>query len=450
MKTSRPLSVYEVYDRFQDGRKVHEDTWDCEIVPNNAAMLKEKYEIEFGSNIIPEDADLADRLFSAGMEMLVITGFFNPDLGRTMHITGSEVSEGLKRVTRRLRLGRGKDEEVCNRRRGSDHAAPAIMGGPTGAPASEDMLVTLMHAYASESSVNALASGVMATVDGRTPTANTPWEVKAAMAEIRAMKEGMTRAGRPGMSMGRLVSSFESDLAKNDLHLCSQLNEMKVDMAALNMLAGWTSAGNTIMIEHMPIFGGYCGGIEETAICSVATTLASVVMLNANIHLDGTIHMSYGVTTARETLQISSHVAAAVDANTEILLADQFFTAAGPCTEMCLFETAAQAICGTVSGREMLLGVASSKGIARDRTTPMEARMMGEAAAAAAGMKAQDANSILGRLIDMYEPELPQPQKGKRFQDCYDVRTVTPSDEYFDVYDNAVRTLVDIGLNIKY
>ena len=41
-----------------------------------------------------------------------------------------------------------------------------------------------------------------------------------------------------------------------DSHECSQLNELKVDMAALNMLAGWTVNGNTIMIEQMPIFGG--------------------------------------------------------------------------------------------------------------------------------------------------------------------------------------------------
>ena len=29
-----------------------------------------------------------------------------------------------------------------------------------------------------------------------------------------------------------------------------------MDMTGLNMLAGWTTVGDTIMIEQMPIFGG--------------------------------------------------------------------------------------------------------------------------------------------------------------------------------------------------
>lgn len=51
---------------------------------------------------------------------------------------------------------------------------------------------------------------------------------------------------------------------------------------------------------------------------------------------------------------------------------------AGPCTDMCLLEIAAQAIADTASGREILAGCASSKGIVRDHTTGMEAKMLGE------------------------------------------------------------------------
>ena len=35
-------------------------------------------------------------------------------------------------------------------------------------------------------------------------------------------------------------------------------------MAGMNMIAGWKTNGDVIMIEQMPIFGGYCGGVEET------------------------------------------------------------------------------------------------------------------------------------------------------------------------------------------
>ncbi|MCD4807463.1 MAG: monomethylamine:corrinoid methyltransferase, partial [Methanococcoides sp.] len=36
--------------------------------------------------------------------------------------------------------------------------------------------------------------------------------------------------------------------------------------------------------------------------------------------------------------------------------------------------------------------------------------------------------------------------EGKRFQDCYDVATVTPTDEYVKVYEGARRKLEEFGL----
>ncbi len=234
-----------------------------------------------------------------------------------------------------------------------------------------------------------------------------------------------------------------------DSHECSQLNELKIDMAALNMLSGWSQNGDTIMIEQMPIFGGYCGGVEETTICDIATTLASFTMFQGNFHLDGPIHIRWGITTARETLQIAGHAAAAIDANTDLLIANQYYPIAGPCTEMCLLETAAQAIVDTASGREMLSGSAAAKGVAMDKTTGMEARIMGEAAIATCGKKISEINGILEKLISSYEKNYHKPPAGKRFQECYDVKTVMPTEEYLQIYDKAVDTLNGFGLGIK-
>ena len=223
---------------------------------------------------------------------------------------------------------------------------------------------------------------------------------------------------------------------------------MKVDMSLMNMIAGWKTAGDLIMVEQMPMFGGYCGGIEETAICDVAATLASYARMDCDIHLDGPIHIRWGTTTTRETLQIAAHSAAAIDLNTDLLLGNQYYTLAGPCTEMCLLETAAQAITDTASGRELISGAASSKGVVKDRTTGMEARMMGEAAISAAGMDIQEANAVLDNLVSLYERNFSRPPVGKRFQDCYDITSVTPSKEYLKVYEKAISTLNKCGLDI--
>ena len=216
----------------------------------------------------------------------------------------------------------------------------------------------------------------------------------------------------------------------------------------MNMIAGWKTAGDLIMVEQMPMFGGYCGGIEETAICDVAATLASYALMDCDIHLDGPIHIRWGTTTTRETLQIAAHSAAAIDLNTDLLLGNQYYTLAGPCTEMCLLETAAQAITDTASGRKLISGAASSKGVVKDRTTGMEARMMGEAAISAAGMDIQEANAVLDNLVSLYERNFSRPPVGKRFQDCYDITSVTPSKEYLKVYEKAISTLNKCGLDI--
>ena len=214
------------------------------------------------------------------------------------------------------------------------------------------------------------------------------------------------------------------------------------------MIAGWLHNGNIIMVEQMPIFGGYIGGIEETAICDVAPTLASFTLLNATYHSDGPIHIRWGTTTSRETLQIAGHVAAAIDHNTDLLLGNQYYPISGPCTEMCLLEIATQAVLDTASGRELLSGCASAKGVLEDFTTGMEARMMGEVASAAAGMDVGEANAILQRLLRRYERKFLTAPAGRTFQECYNIRKVTPTKEYLQVYEAAVELLRKQGLDM--
>jgi methylamine--corrinoid protein Co-methyltransferase len=234
-----------------------------------------------------------------------------------------------------------------------------------------------------------------------------------------------------------------------DSHEVSQLNELKIDTSGLNMVSGWLQNGDIIMVEQMPIFGGYCGGMEETTICDIATTLTSFAVMNGSYHLDGPIHIRWGITTARETLKVAGHAAAAIDAHTDLLLANQYYPIAGPCTEMCLLETAAQAIVDTASGRELLSGSASAKGVTQDYTTGMEARMMGEASVAVAGMRVPEVNSILDRLVASYEKNYAKAPEGKSFRECYDVNKVIPTKEYIEIYGKAIVTLQGFGVPIK-
>lgn len=234
-----------------------------------------------------------------------------------------------------------------------------------------------------------------------------------------------------------------------DSHEVSQLNELKVDMDFVRECQHIRDLGAIMMVEQMPIVGGFLPSVEATAIADVATHLASFALFGASYHLDGPIHVRWGITTARECLQVAGHAAMALDRNTNLLIANQYYTLAGPCTDMCLLETAAQAITDTASGRELLSGVASAKGVAEDYTTGIEARVMGEVALATCKISPQKANEIVDRLVSLYEGRYKTAPKGKKFDECYDPIKVLPTEEHLKVYEKVMLTLEEIGLPLK-
>jgi len=224
---------------------------------------------------------------------------------------------------------------------------------------------------------------------------------------------------------------------------------MKIDLDAIAVIAHYHGNNDIIMDEHMPIYGGYAGGLEETAIVDVAGTINAFVMSGASWHLDGPVHIRWGSTNTRETLAIAGWSSAAITNHTEFMTGNQYYPCAGPCTEMVFLEVAAQAITDSASGREILSGVASAKGVVTDKTTGMEARMMGEVARAAAGVDIAEINKILQKLVPSYEKDFANAPSGKTFQECYDVKTITPTDEHVKVYEAAKKKLEGFGLVFK-
>lgn len=241
-----------------------------------------------------------------------------------------------------------------------------------------------------------------------------------------------------------------------DSHEYSQLNELKIDMDFLRENQHIRDIGAVAMTEQMPIFGGFLPSVEAAAVSDVATTLAAFGLFGASWHLDGPIHVRWGITTARETCQVAGYCGAAVDRNTNLLLGNQYYTLAGPLTEMTLLETAVQAITDCASGRELVSGVASAKGVALDKTTGIEARVMGEACMATCRMNVPKANQVLNAILAKYEPNYKEAAaansrfSGKMFAEgCYDPVKVLPTDAYLEVYAKAMKTLEECGLPLK-
>jgi methylamine--corrinoid protein Co-methyltransferase len=142
--------------------------------------------------------------------------------------------------------------------------------------------------------------------------------------------------------------------------------------------------------------------------------------------------------------------------NTDTLLGNQYYTLAGPCTEMTLLETAVQAATDCASGRAIVSGVASAKGVALDKTTGMEARVMGETCMATCKLNLPKANQVINNILAKYEPNYKEAaQAGSKFagkmfaEGCYDPVKILPTDAYLSTYATAMKTLEGCGLPLK-
>jgi methylamine--corrinoid protein Co-methyltransferase len=202
MAFKEKVGVFETYDRARTGPKVDEKEWDRKITYQTTSKLKEKYKLKFDrSKIIPTDTDMIDRLYQAGLEMLVEMGVFCMDTGRVIKYTEDEVLMAVAGAPRELTLGEGRDVRQLAARSFDNPRPPLNQGGPTGAPVSENIFIPMHEAYAREPLVDAIVNGVLSTINGREPKPGSPWEIAAVKGEVSMIRMAMTRAGRPGMAM---------------------------------------------------------------------------------------------------------------------------------------------------------------------------------------------------------------------------------------------------------
>jgi methylamine--corrinoid protein Co-methyltransferase len=201
MTYKRSIDAYEFYNRAKAGEKCTQDDWDLMHVPMKAMELKQKYGLDFKGEIVPTDADMIEKLFKAGFDMLLEGGIFVTDTARVVKYTEDEIWDAINNPPHEFQLGWGKDTVTMRRRKVGDKRGPLIQGGPTGSPISENVFYEVHMSYALEKEVDTIVNGVMTTVRGYPPIPKSPFEVLAAKTESRMIKQATATAGRPGMAL---------------------------------------------------------------------------------------------------------------------------------------------------------------------------------------------------------------------------------------------------------
>jgi len=137
-----------------------------------------------------------------------------------------------------------------------------------------------------------------------------------------------------------------------------------------------------------------------------------------------------------------------ITSNTKELVWLLGYIAAGPMTKQFFYESAAYLAAAIPSGLSAQT-CHPAKAVLNDYITPMEMLGNVELIEACVGMKRSEANELATELLSKYEDKIDDAPIGKKYQECYDVSTGQPSQEYVDLYSEVKEELRGMGFNFK-
>jgi len=456
------VTFLDVVERSLTGKPCSEREYDLKIFSTKLMEKVKEYDIRYDpENLVPSDNSLADDVFKAALDFYCEVGTYCKDTERIIKFDENEVRERLKTAPSKLTFGEGTDAGTLVPRKPEDKTLPWCFCGAGGvAVSSEHIFSKLVESYARIPIANSITTPALTRINGIRIRPESPLEILGAIRTVVLGREALRRAGRPGLPIMNAISTADSAIAliaglhpefglrPTDSYMIATLAEMKTNFDLLNRACTLLSLALPIAALYGPIYGGYCGGPEGTAVATVAYHFMGALVYQAGWHLAFPIHVKYIASSMPELLWVASVYAQAISRNTHLLALYYNYTSAGPCTEMCLYEIAAQYTSAIASGVSMETGgIAGGK--REDYLTPVEPKFTAEVAHAVAGLKREDANELVKKIVPTYVDKIANPPLGMKHQECCDFDTGKPSQKCWDVYSKVKKELTDLGLEFK-
>jgi hypothetical protein len=458
------IPVIEIAKRALDGKPLIEREYDIRVFSPRVRELVKEYGISYDPDVlVPSDDGLADAVFKAAFDLICDVGVYCKDTERIIAFDEKEVRQELKTSYDHAVLGEGMEQKTLVPRKPDSKEKPWIFAGAGGVTVSdESIFMRLVESYAKRIPIaNAITTPCLLSVDGATIRAKSPLEIEGSIRTVVLGREALRRAGRPGLPIMNAIGTAESAIAlasglhpdfglrKTDGYMIAELAELKTDLDLLNRAALLQSLNVPIAGIYGPIYGGFAGGAEGTAVTSAAFHIQGILTYGASWTLCFPIHIKYTSSSSPELIWLASLYAQAVSRNTKVPALYYNYTAAGPCTEMVLQEFASEFIAAISSGASIETG-GVAKGKYFDYLSPIEPMFAAEVAFASAGVKRSDANEMVKQIVPKFIDKVPNPPRGKRFQDSCDPLTGEPSKESFEIYDKVKKEVADLGIDFMY
>ena len=448
--------IMDVLEKAHKGSICKQFDWDTQVIPDTIVEKLQKFGLEKScdpANPVNQDLELADRFFEAGIEVAAEVGMLCTDTQRVIEFSRDELDAAPAEFT----LGEG--DQVANfKHRQLDDPTPPVWVSPLSIAVTEDVFEPLVEGIASIPEVDCLEGPSFETIWGAHLRAGSPYELLAGKMQAELFHKAIKKAGREGIGLYAVGTSPThygvlggygvpgGYKPERDIVLILSPVEIKTSYENLLKLAHTYNCGGISYGGSWSMIGGYAGGPEGAALSCIACT---IILYNAYQCVNGA-SFPYDLRTmgncGRPALWALGLVFQALSRNTHLCANSVLNQTAGPATSMLLYESAVGMMTLAACGASSCTGPRTAGGKYTNYITPLEVRFAGEVFKKSAGMSIGQANDIANKLLPKYEEQLGNPGKGQSFKECYNLTSLTPSDEWQKIYDNVKDEVIDVGI----
>ena len=159
-------SYLDLIERFNSGEPIAKNDWDFDHIVMPVRSLVKKYQLRWEPACpIPNDPDLADRVFQAGLE-LAQAGCYSLSTGRALTFEPGELEGALRKTPQELLMGEGGQARALYARRVTDERPPLVWAGNPGCPTPEELFLPYVMSCMQEPVVDLLTCGSLTAVEG--------------------------------------------------------------------------------------------------------------------------------------------------------------------------------------------------------------------------------------------------------------------------------------------
>jgi len=454
------ITLLDIAERTQTGEKVEEKKWDMEFFRTISELInKHGIELPEEHGFINMDDELVERAFEAAIELLEKVGVYCITTRRCVRLSRDEILAGIREAPTEILMGEGSDKRVWKQRKVEEKGKLNICPGHH-SPFTEDLAGLIVSNFAQIPRTDFIEGFNFPKIEGR-EIMGAPMEVYASRRQLGWMREGVSKASRPGLAVvyypintraEDLIGVIDPDygLRRTDGILLTLLPDLKMEQDMLSAAIVYEEYGCFKLSGSFAIVGGFCGGIEGAIIEGIAKPIACMIAYRDYIHYTGVEHIHMlngrqmlvpGINWAR------SVVNQALNRFTHTICMRWVIPTSGPGTELNLLEVAMQSIEAPINGMN-LYAPRHCRTTINHGQTPLEAEWMIEVSDAVIdqGFDRPGASELLAKLAKRLENE--KPASGYDITECYDLIHHKPMPDYEKAYLSVKSQLTEMGLKL--